>query len=176
MQKSKNKLALLLVTASFIVLIATMVATSAFLTDANTLSNDFVVGSNETHIEEQFDPPSVVNEGDVIDKVVTVKNDGSKSYVRVLVQNSMSEVDFDCDFNTQDWTLDSDEYWYYNKVLGEGESTTPLFTKVTVKKVPTAAEMDGATNIQADVICYSESVQADGHNSAKEAFAAIKAK
>ena len=37
------------------------------------------------------------------------------------------------DYNDADWTKNNqDGYWYYNSLLKSGETTKPLFTKVTI--------------------------------------------
>lgn len=99
--------------------------------------------------------------------VECVKEDGAVDcYVRMYCEyaDSTAEDITDIDFNTTDWTAKQDDgYYYYKKKLSPGESTKPLFTKVTVK----SEEGDGhsvadiISNVyDFDLICYAESVQA----------------
>ena len=98
--------------------------------------------------------------GTAVSKIVTVKNTGeSAAYIRVWVDSAISEqgdpitnpliknlpmtitVDGEevdvltMDYNTEDWTLGEDGYWYYNKALKVGESTEALFENVAFHKL-----------------------------------------
>ena len=87
--------------------------------------------------------------GQEVMKVVTVKNinNAQPAFVRVWVDRVFEYAREDegelvvrayrdpyrlitADFNTEDWTMDDDGYIYYNEILGTGEETAPLFTKV----------------------------------------------
>ena len=67
--------------------------------------------------------------------------------------------------DTESWSeKQSDGFYYYSGVLDTGETTPPLVKSITVKTDITDFKM----------ICYSETVQAEGFDNAKAAFAAIR--
>ena len=77
--------------------------------------------------------------GDIVSKRVTVENVCTHPfYLRVKVvggsdsRELSAEDAFKIDLNTTDWTVCSDGYIYYNKVLLPGETTAPVFTQVEV--------------------------------------------
>lgn len=164
-----NKRKKVILVICFLSLCLTVGITSAFLMSSNTKINTFNIGSNESKIVETFNPPEKINKGDVVTKDVKVKNIGSKSYIRMFVAISDSDLakKFTIDFNTNDWTKGSDGYYYYNKVVNKGESTTSLFNKLTF-----VDDLKNGSGLK--IICYSESVQAQGYSSAKAAFNSIK--
>ena len=159
----------ILVAVCLLSLCITVGVTSAFLMSSNTRTNSFFIGSNESGIVETFNPPETITKGDVITKDVKVKNTGSKSYIRMFVAVSDNNLakKFNMNINTKDWTLDSDGYYYYNKPVNKGESTTSLFNKLVFNQ-----DLNKGSGLK--IICYSESVQAQGYNSAKSAFNSIR--
>lgn len=72
-------------------------------------------------------------------------------------------------WNTTDWELKSDGYYYYKKILPKGSKTTPLFTTVTVSKNAPEDEMKDF-----DIIVREESLQVGYFKSADEAWSAYK--
>lgn len=154
----------------FAILLLVMVIgiSSAYLISSNTKVNNFKIASNESEIKEVFEIPENVDKGDEVIKDVKVKNIGDRSYIRMYVAIANSDVEklITINFNSKDWTLDSDGYYYYNKPVNKGESTTSLFNKVIFKEKVDLNELK--------IICYSESVQAQGYNSAKSAFNSIR--
>ena len=163
MTKKQVLLALLLVT------LAVTGVTMAFLTDSHTKVNRFTPGDNQSSITETFTPPDAVKAGDKVTKKVVVKNENMPSYIRVFVAVSDSSLasKFSINYNTTDWTKDADGYYYYKKVVPKGGSTTKLFDTLTFH-----AALPNGSGLE--IICYSESVQAEGFTTAKAAFAAIK--
>lgn len=76
--------------------------------------------------------------GDTIDKVVTVKNNGSGAlYLRLKLTASVEDSDLPADdcmiinIDTTKWTLHEDGYYYYNVALEAGQTSAPLFEQVT---------------------------------------------
>lgn len=67
----------------------------------------------------------------------------------------------DIDYNTEDWIKQG--VYYCKDIVKAGESTTPLFTTVTARR----------DVFNFNMICSSESVQADGYARFEEAFAAL---
>lgn len=78
--------------------------------------------------------------GDVVSKVVNVKNTGDNPvWIRVALDKSIIEgLDFDgitLDINTADWTLGEDGWYYYNKLVNPAEVTSNLLTEVSFDKL-----------------------------------------
>lgn len=159
----------ILVAVCLLSLCITVGVTSAFLMSSNTRTNSFFIGSNESGIVETFNPPETITKGDVIIKDVKVKNTGSKSYIRMFVAINDNEMaaKLSINFNTKDWTKGSDGYYYYNKVVNKGESTTSLFNKISFNE-----SINNSSKLK--IICYSESVQAQGFNNPQSAFNEIR--
>lgn len=164
-----NKRKKLILAICFLSLCLTVGITSAFLMSSNTKTNSFFIGSNESKIVETFDPPEDIKKGDIVTKDVKVKNTGSKSYIRMFVAVSDNNLatKFSMNINTKDWSLGSDGYYYYNKVVDKGESTASLFDKLTFTD-------DLKSGSKLKIICYSESVEAQGSSEAQSAFNKIR--
>lgn len=157
-RSKRTKVALLSLVA--VLICSTGLATLALLSSkTDTLTNTFELGDVTTEIvEDVFEPTEVAT---VFKKEPYVKNTGDNDcYVRVRVTVSPEEQ-LDINWNTTDWTY-KDGYYYYNKVLkadsneaGEGESTSPLFTTVSVKD-------EYVDTIEGfEVTVYQEAVQAE---------------
>ena len=159
----------LIIPICFLLIFLTIGITTSFLMSSNTKTNSFFIGSNESKIVETFKPPEDIKKGSTITKDVKVKNTGSKSYIRMFVAVSDNNLakKFNMNINTKDWTLDSDGYYYYNKPVNKGESTTSLFNKLVFNQ-----DLNKGSGLK--IICYSESVQAQGYRSAKSAFNSIR--
>ena len=141
--------------------------TAGFLVSTDSALNRLSCGHNTAGIVESYAPPSSFAKGDEITKEVKVKNEGSvPCYVRVFAEVSDPEARdaIDVDYNTSSWVKNSDGYYYYSRILKTGEESEPLFTTLTAK-----SDADGFK-----IICYSETVQAEGFANAQEAFAKIK--
>lgn len=126
--------------------------------------NKLSVGSNESHIEETFSSYDSFTKGQNYEKKVAVKNDGDVScYVRAFAEIEEPKIaaNVGINFNTVEWTVKQpDGYYYYKNKLKPGEKTVPLFTTLTAKADITEFQM----------ICYSETVQADGASNSIAAF------
>ena len=133
----------------------------AHYVDADKANNKFVVGSNIIEIVEEFDPPQELVPGVSFTKDVQVKNTGTVDcYVRVLAEFSDSDMGKHCtvDWNKTDWVYsDEDGYWYYKNAIAPNESTSSLFTKITLSE-----DIDPAAIKDFDIIVYAESYQAYG--------------
>ena len=159
----------LIIPICFLLIFLTIGITTSFLMSSNTKTNSFFIGSNESKIVETFKPPENIKKGNTITKDVKVKNTGSKSYIRMFVAVSDNNLGkkFTMNINTKDWSLGSDGYYYYNKVVDKGESTASLFDKLTFTDA-----LKSGSNLK--IICYSESVQAQGSNDVQSAFNKIR--
>lgn len=146
-----------------ILLISADVA-AALLIARHSLDNDFTAGENISSIEEKFDEYEEFKAGETYEKNVAVRNEGSVDcYVRVFaeVEDPIVSESLKIDFNDREWTeKQSDGFYYYRKVLRPGEATEPLFTQITAAKDIDSFRM----------ICYSETVQAEGSTDSVSAF------
>jgi len=143
----KKKIALVVVIISLIAM--GISGTMAYFTADSTATNVITAGNIDIDLIEMektdeglkpFEDKDGVMPGDVISKIVTVKNiSDNEAYIRIQLQktitlagNADGNVDLSlirCDINTTDWT-EKDGYYYYNKPLAAGEETAPLFTNV----------------------------------------------
>lgn len=121
--------------------------TAAYLSDFEQQRNVMAVGRNQTEIQEDFPAPSVFPEEATPEykKTVWVKNSSSAEpefdvdcYVRV----SLSYSNYDIakavtllGLDTVNWKYNSEDgYYYYQKLLKQGEVTLPLFTGVRIDR------------------------------------------
>lgn len=151
MKRIKRIIAVLAITSILAVMVF---QTLAFFTAEDTALNRVTMGNvalilNDDTINpetEELEPFPVegfdlVMPGDVIDKIVSVTNDGANPiWVRIRLDRSIllageaADVDFNVlglDLNDEDWTEGVDGWFYYNEVLAPGETTENLFTQVT---------------------------------------------
>ena len=138
--------------AAAAVMITALVATAtrAYFTAQGKADNVITSGSvsmklhDETGDKVPFPKEGIsgVVPGDIIDKCVYIENDGDNPlYARIKLEKAITlsngeKVDdleeIVLDINQDDWTYNSEDgYYYYNKALEPGDSTPPLFTKVT---------------------------------------------
>lgn len=139
---------------AFIAVCLSMIAysTTAFFTYEDTAKNVIIMGNIKIELQElavpegggepvPFVDPIDVLPGTDVSKIVQVKNIGEQpAWVRIsaakailLADGVTGDVDLSLvtyDLNTQYW-IEQDGYFYYNAVLEAGETTEPLFTKVT---------------------------------------------
>ena len=142
----------------------------AFLADADAARNQLSIGSLQTKITENFDPPPDINPGISFKKQVAVKNIGdSDCYVRVKILFSDSRMEQYCtvDYDiTGSWVYSaSDGYWYYLQPIASGESTVPVCDKVTINASAPSSALDAF-----DIIAYQESCQAGNCSDYTEAW------
>ena len=162
----------LLLAVTALLIIPAIGKTVSYYSDTETQVNHAVMGFNEIEIEEDYDEPEEVEPGDVVAKVVKVKNTGNGDcYVRVkaVFSHSLTGEKCNVDWNTTDFTYHSDDgYWYYNRILHNGETTPALMTRIKIGE-------DIATGIEdlpeIKMIVYAESVQSKLFADADEAWA-----
>lgn len=141
---------------------------TAYFTDFGKADNHLTFGYNEIEIDEYFPDPGYPQAGETIVKEVSIKNTGANDcYVRIFADFNNSQMKEYCtiDWNTADFTYNSDGYWYYNNVLKSGKTTPDLMTKIVIAD----AIPGGFENF--DLIVYAESVQAKGFATADDAWA-----
>ena len=85
----------------------------------------------------------------------------------VAVSDNNLATKFNMNINTKDWSLGSDGYYYYNKVVDMGKSTASLFDKLTFTD-----DLKSGSNLK--IICYSEVYRHKGASNAQSAFNKIK--
>ena len=155
---------------------------SAFDTAENIIrvgSNTIGIGKNTTTIEEDFPIPSPIPEdenSDIPKEVRIVNGQGEAAlvdcYVRVSVGYSNSDIGRAAVLKQLDrtnWLEAEDGFYYYKKILREGEKTTPLFTGIFID----ASKLEKTYLDQIDtfeVQIYEESVQAAGFGDYKSAW------
>ena len=154
--------------------------TSAFFTDYDEKSNQLKVGYEETRITEEFPPsdPVPVTEDPEFKKTVQIQkpasgnNSNTDCFVRARVLFSNSDIGNAVTLNGTDesaWILAEDGYYYYTRILHEGEATTPVFTSLSIdsSRIP-----EWAADYFEDFRCtvYEESIAAGIYVSWKEAW------
>lgn len=148
-----------------LLLILLVVGINAYFTSQDEQINQVRVGENVTEIEEIYDPPQTMKAGSDYTKEVTVRNQKAvPCYVRVFadVTPPTAKDGLEADWNQTDWSeRQADGYYYYKNVLSVGEATEPLLTTLHATE-----NLDDFS-----MIVYSESVQAEGFDSAQAAFA-----
>lgn len=128
--------------------------TYAYYIDKDTLFNTVTAGESDITIIEKFpEPPENPEPGTEVTKEVSVQNNKSKSWVRMLVKVNDSRIEekLILDFNRTDWVQGEDSYWYYKKPVQSGEITEPLLRSVTFEEFLEEDE-------EPEIICYGESV------------------
>ncbi len=144
----KRKILILSVLAICIAIVAA--GSLAYFTSEGTAHNVITSGGVKIAVQEwadeakttPFEDLTGVMPNTAVTKIAEVKNTGaSDAWVRVLITKNIElsgdgEVDPDMielGLNTTDWTLGTDGYYYYNKVLKPGETTEPVLSTVTFK-------------------------------------------
>ena len=157
--------------AAVLVLVGCMLINGiyAYFTDNDTIINKITIGSVNTQIVEEFDPPVKIEPNTEFVKDVKVRNTGiSDCYVRVRVLFSDNYIEKNCsiNWNEENWTYkSSDGYWYYTRSLKAGEETESLFTKVSLSS---DFNIDDISVF--DIYVYHESYQSGGHADYEEAW------
>lgn len=125
--------------------------TIAYFNTQNTARNVITAGNIDIELQEKTadgkDFTNVVNvmPGQEVSKIVRVKNTGNNpAYIRIEVQKDIKLADgqngegdlglITLDFDSDNWTLGEDGYYYYNQPIAAGESTAALFRNVTFDK------------------------------------------
>jgi len=159
--------------------------TLAYFTADDSATNTFTVGNVAIDLIEpgweasgSEDAPEVYP-GEALAKDPQVTNEGANPcFVRIKVTGLDSlknagageialRYNYAPGYNTTNWTLHTDGYYYYNGVLAAEATTEALFTQIVM---PTDLENgDGKTTY--DVKVFAEAVQAQG---AKASWAAVQ--
>ena len=177
-----NKKRIIVVIACIIALATIVGTTYAYLSGKDNANNPISVGENTIEVDEEFELPKELVPGISYTKSPKVTNTGNMDcYVRMCVYYSDESVSryTTINFDTTNWTYNPDDgYYYYHHIVHPGESSTPLFTEVTILSQidngdGTFTDVTQDDLIDYDIIIYAESVQAADYSSATEAWQAF---
>lgn len=102
--------------------------------------NEYKKGTDSDALETYIPQTEPLMPGETVSKVVKVENTGGGSaYIRAKINlyfendNSLSTEPVQLSINTDDWTYNTDDgYYYYNDILDTGLETEPLFESFTL--------------------------------------------
>lgn len=169
---NRKKIALIALIVCIVAILAC--GTIAYFTDEETQYNVITTPGFSMELREETDGGlpfpeegiSGVMPGDNVTKKVYVENTGDADfYVRIAVEKQFTPDTLDVkyislDINNTDWT-EKDGYYYYNKAVKPGKTTTPLFTKVSfAKEMPNEYQ-----ECKAEVIVSGQCVQSKNNGS-----------
>lgn len=175
----RNKRLIMWISAVLLILLSAMPGAYGFFSDNETRDNSFSVGSITTEIQEEFPNPSPVpiGENPSFRKKVWVCCDDSGGQTDCYVRISLAYSDYDIgkavvleNTDMKNWEYDSgDGCYYYKKILGAGESSTPLFTGVHIDS-SSLGKTDQERLKTFEISVYQEAVQAKGFTDFREAW------
>lgn len=158
--------------AALMIITVTAGSVYAYLADADTADNTITVGAVNTEITENFPDPQLPGPGSWVTKTVSIENTGPNDcFVRVQILFSDSEMAKLCTVSYPDpdnWTY-WDGWWYYGKVLKNGEVTSPVMDGLTISE---EAADDDLKDF--DIYVRQESVQSEGYDDAETAFYSLQ--
>ena len=131
-----RKKGLLILAAALILNVCCFSLVYAYSVSTAAAMNEYTVGDNEIEINEVFEPPARLNDGDEIQKEVTVTNTGrTDCAVRLFIKPNDMEImnHIAIDFNMEDWHDGQDGYYYYKGILAPGQTTEALFSEVSIQ-------------------------------------------
>ncbi|MGG7097116.1 BsaA family SipW-dependent biofilm matrix protein [Clostridium sardiniense] len=177
-------------TLGIILLFTTTVASLAYFSSKESKKNKFTIGSISTEINENFDKDSAkdVSRNEEIKKVVSIKNTGKNPViVRVIINPQWDEEKDESGKVTklttsasnqvqlnfantwkEDWIKDNDGYYYYNKILNPGESTSDLLKSISLKNNISQEDIESFKNRSFSVNVSSEAIQVNKEALRKE--------
>ena len=156
---AKNKKIFIITCLIATVAVSSVCGILAYYTDAKEAKNDFTVGQVNVVIEEEFNPPKVLEPGTVFTKKPIVLNNGNmECYVRAKIAFSDESVKSytSLDLNTEKWIYNNaDGYYYYTQKLGVNERTIAPFTQVSISNTVNPADVSAF-----ELFVYAEAVEA----------------
>lgn len=178
MNLKKIKKSSVLLALTGIICMSGIAGTVAYFSDFDKATNTIGVGHNTTDITENFPTPpdKPIDQNPEYEKKIWVANNPVHAsgynvdcYVRVSLSYSNSDIGDAVTLKGLDKTnwVYEDGYYYYKKILKEGERTTPLITGFSIdsSKVSNA---DVIKDFSIDV--YEESVQAGNYTDYRSAW------
>ena len=156
--KRKKRTILLVVFLAICLNVTCFIGISAYSMAKDMAMNRVKIGNNTVTITENFVPPDELKPGIAIKKQVVVTNTGKvPCVVRVYAEFTNQDIKkfASLDFNSTDWALNQDGYYYYKKPLNVGEKTSPLFNEIKIADSASQADLENF-----DVLVYAESLNA----------------
>lgn len=176
----------LLIVSALAILVAILAGgTLAYFTAEGTAHNVISSGNVEIEVQEwadtgkkeEFEDLEGIMPGMEVTKIAEVRNTGKgDAWVRVKLVKSITMTNQTASpnldlirlgLNATDWKLANDGYYYYQKVLKSGETTTPILESVTFD----TAMGNEYQNATATVDVVAEAVQAANNGTTVSAAA-----
>lgn len=174
---NKKKL-ILVVTALICVLTLSVGVTLAASFSNNSpkveTTNVVTMGRVDIDLIDIYSRPDTVGPGQVVPKVVSVKNIGENTaYVRIQVdkawyeqdtENRLDTTEYDPNYivlnfaNPEDWILGTDGYYYYQIPLEPGQTAENLIDSFSL---PADWDMEGYFGLDGHITVHAEAVQYD---------------
>ncbi len=162
---------LILIALAFVCIatITTSVTLASFSSSINT-NNVVTFGNISVELVDIYEQQSSVGPGQIVDKVVSAKNNGNNTeYVRIYVEKYWSKdgetlTDKDGDYiqlilaNPDLWVDGGDGYYYYQKPLKPGETAENLMETFTLDP---DWDMEGYFNLDGNITVRAEAIQYD---------------
>lgn len=151
--------------------LGTVAFTTAHLYSESVLVNKADKGTVTNRIDENFNGTEKTN--------VCITNTGNmNAYVRVAVVPVWRDMDghstmlptegtYNIEFNTEDWFLGADGYYYYKINIAPGEKTSELIRKCTLKTLTDEAYNNKCFDLQ----ILAQSIQAEPQTVVQTAWA-----
>lgn len=176
MKTNKAKRRILSLSILILMLSVLSYGTYAFFSEEDTATNVITMGNIDITIVEQaedgsgllvpFENVVGVMPGESVSKIVSITNVGANTaWVRLKIDKTFTLASGDenegnhalmqLDYNTEYWQF-KDGFWYYPQPLEAGESTPPLFTKVTFAGEELGNDYQKAT---AEIDVYAQATQ-----------------
>lgn len=157
---------ILTVVCSFVCLLlvsVSSVGSYSYSQDSDSTVNKYTVGNANCSIVESLTKPSTYRKGTSFSNSVSVENTGNvPCYIRVHIAPKYSTS---YSFNvSSSWSKDGDWY-YYSKSVNPGDTTSPLYTTVTLN-----VDMTSWSANDMQIVKYAECIQSEGYTNCKSAF------
>ena len=164
----------LLIVSALAILVAILAGgTLAYFTAEGTAHNVISSGNVEIEVQEwadtgkkeEFEDLEGIMPGMEVTKIAEVRTTGNgDAWVRVKLVKSITMTNqtaspnldlIRLELDNKDWKLANDGYYYYQKVLKSGETTTPILNSVTFDK----AMGNEYQNCRANLVISAQAVQ-----------------
>ena len=154
MKKGKSLIAILVLFFGVVIGV-----TFAYFQSSTSFENLFTTGIYRVVTTEVFESPTNWKPGETVTKTITTTNEGTiPAAVRLKIVEQLIDangVDITDDFNIweyihindfdyENWFYDDDDYFYYKYILNPGDTTTSIFSSLT---------LDSGLN---DVVCTGD--------------------
>lgn len=149
-----------------ILLCYTIQGISAWFGSSDDVINRTGIGINDVAIEEEFPTPELQGDQPAKKEVFFFNTGKVPCYVRasLFFDNGDAEQAVEIQYGSSKWKKEEDGYYYYQEFIQPGEKTEPLIRSLSLKEGATLED-------DFDLTVYTETIQSEGHNGPKEAFA-----